>query len=184
MKDTVLARRYARALFDLAVERDILDKICSELLSFEHSLQTHAGMRSFLYSQNVSKMEKASKLEAVLQDSVSNVFVNFLHVLLRKNRESIFTTVAHEFMRMVDDHQKKTRATTITAVPLDKQALAKLKSVLDKAFGKDVQIDNRVDASVLGGIVVSVDGQLLDGSLSSQLRRLEGQLMGSSNSKH
>ncbi|MFQ5649539.1 MAG: ATP synthase F1 subunit delta [bacterium] len=184
MKETVLARRYAHALFELAVERGILESISNEVVSFENTLQSNRGFRLFLYSQGISKKEKRAKIEEALQDKVSNVFVNFLHVLLEKNRERVFPTIATEFRLLLDNHHKRTRASTITAVRLEKKTLAKLKSILDKAFDKDVQIDNHIDESILGGIVVNVDGRLLDGSLRSQLRRLESQLLGRTNSKH
>jgi len=184
LKDTVLAKRYARALFEIALERGVLDKISKEMKSFEHTLQTNQKFRIFLYSQDVSKKEKQAKIEAVLQDKVSNVFVNFVHVLLQKHREFIFSLIAREFFAMVDKHFKRIRASTTTAVPMDKRSLSKLKSILDKTFDADVHIENEVDETILGGIVVNVEGRLLDSSLSSQLRRLEAQLRESANNKN
>jgi len=130
----------------------------------------------------VSKAEKRAKIETILQDRASNVFVNFLLVLLQKNRESIFSDIAREYQALVDQRQKRTRAAATTAVPLDDKAIARLKSVLDKAFDSDVRIDSEVDPSILGGIIVNVNGRLLDGSLKSQLRRLKSQLVENTNS--
>ncbi len=183
MKDIVLARRYAGALFEIAKERNILDTVQNEIISFGQNLESHSGFRLFLYSQGLSQKEKIAKVEERLQDSVSSVFYNFLLVLLRKKREAVFPTIAKEFQRLVDQENKRIWATTTSAVALDEQSLAQIKSLLDQAFKSDVRINNRIDESILGGIIVSVDGKLLDGSLKSQLDKLQSQLATNKNGR-
>ncbi len=183
MKETVLAKRYARALFEIALEQGIVESVHREVVSFEESLQSSAGFRSFLYSQDLSKKEKKDKIESVLQDRVSNVFFNFLLVILRKNRELIFESIAFEFRRLVDKHNRRVRATATTSVAITDSTLLSLKSVLDKIFSADVDISNEVDQSILGGIIVNVEGRLLDGSIKSQLQRLGNRLAKSPDGK-
>ncbi|NIR51383.1 F0F1 ATP synthase subunit delta [candidate division KSB1 bacterium] len=182
MKENVLAKRYARALFEMAEERGILDKIHDEVRTFYQSIQSNSDLQKLIDSQEISKREKQSTVESLLQDRVSNVFLNFLFLLLKKNRESLFFRIANQLDALVDDYHQKVQAATITAVPLDSDSLAKLKNFLDKTYNADVNINNRIDPSILGGIIVEVDGEVFDGSLQSQLKRLKGQLKESSNS--
>ena len=182
MKDTVLARRYAKALFQLAVERKILDTIQNEVRFFSQSLDDNLQFRLFLFAQNISKKQKRERIERLIQDQVSNVFFNFVLVLLKKNREFIFPEIAKEFQYFVDKHHRKINALAITAQPLDEKSSSKLKSLLDKTFDADVQIQNDIDSTILGGIVVNVEGHVFDGSLQSQLARLKDDLV--SNSKN
>ncbi len=182
MKDTVLARRYAKALFQLAVERKILDTIQNEVRFFSQSLDDNLQFRLFLFAQNISKKQKHERIERLIQDQVSNVFFNFVLVLLKKNREFIFPEIVKEFQSIVDKHHRKINALAITAQPLDERSSSKLKSLLDKTFDADVQIKNDIDSSILGGIVVNVEGHVFDGSLQSQLARLKDDLV--SNSKN
>ncbi len=177
MKDTVLARRYAKALFELAVEKKSLDKIQNEVRSFAQSLDDDRQFRLFLFAQDVSKKQKQEKLEKLIQGNVSNVFFNFVLVLLNKNREFIFPEIAREFQYFVDKHHRKINALAITAQPLDEKSSSELKSLLDKTFDADVQIRNDLDVSILGGIVVNVEGHVFDGSLQSQLDRLKDDLI-------
>lgn len=181
MKNTVLARRYAKALFELAVERKILDTIQNEVRSFSQSLDDNLQFRLFFFAQDVSKKQKREKIEELMQDRVSNVFFNFVLVLLKKNREFIFPEIVKEFQSIVDKYHRKMNALAITAQPLDEKSSSKLKSLLDKTFDADVRIRNDIDASILGGIVVNVEGHVFDGSLQSQLARLKDDLV--SNSK-
>ena len=182
MKDTVLARRYAKALFELAVEKKILDTIQKEVAFFSQSLDDNLQFRLFLFAQNISKKQKREKIERLIQDQVSNVFFNFVLVLLKKNREFIFPEIAKEFQYIVDKHHRKINALAITAQPLDEISSSKLKSLLDNTFDADVQIKNDIDASILGGIVVNVEGHVFDGSLQSQLDRLKDDLITNSKS--
>ena len=182
MKDTVLARRYAKALFELAVEKKILDTIQNEVVFFSQSLDDNLQFRLFLFAQNISKKQKREKIERLIKDQVSNVFFNFVLVLLKKNREFIFPEIVKEFQYFVDKHHRKINALAITTQPLDEKSSSKLKSLLDKTFDADVQIKNDIDTTILGGIVVNVEGHVFDGSLQSQLARLKDDLV--SNSKN
>jgi len=182
LKDTVLARRYAKALFELAIEKKILETIQNEVVFFSQSLNDNAQFGLFLFAQNVSKKQKREKIEKLIQDRVSNVFFNFVLVLLKKNREFIFPEIAKEFQYIVDKHHRKINALAITALPLDEKSSSNLKSLLDKTFDADVQIKNDIDASILGGIVVNVEGHVFDSSLQKQLARLKDDLI--SNSKN
>ncbi len=183
MKERVLARRYARALFELAAERGVMDRIHEDVRALRSAVQQSADLRLVFHSQEISKQEKQAVIAALLQGKASPLFLNFFQVLLRKSRERLYETVASEFDALVDRHRKKLHAATVTAVPLDSAFLGKLKSLLDRTYQADVDIECRVDPSILGGIVVRVDGQVFDGSLQSQLRRLRSQLSERTNSR-
>lgn len=168
-----MAKRYARALFELARERGIIEKIRQEIDLFLQSLQTNPALQHFLNSQEVSRSVKKKTMERLFQDWLSNVFFNFILVLLNKNRQSIFNRIAREFEVLYDKYTKKIRASTITAIPLDEGTLSSLKESLSRAYKADVEIENKIDPDILGGIIITVDGQVLDGSLQGQLRRLK-----------
>ncbi|MFQ5750457.1 MAG: ATP synthase F1 subunit delta [bacterium] len=183
MKENVLARRYARALFELAKERKILTNIRHEMEFFDESIDKNQDLRLLLSSHEISKKEKIKTIEKLLQDRVSNVFFNFILLLLKKNREVLYSAIAREFGVLFDKFNKRVRAKTITAVPLDAKLIYTLKNRLDRAYSADVQIDSLTDPSILGGIIVNVEGQVFDGSLQSQLSRLRYQLTEKINSR-
>lgn len=183
MRNRVLARRYAKALFELAADRKMLDVVHKDVISFSELLEKNQPLKYVVFGQDVNKKQKAQAIGKAIQDKVSNVFFNFLLVLFDKSRSTIFPEIVAEFQVLVDEHDKKINAVTTTAVPVDSKLSKELKVLLDKLFSADVQITNRVDPSILGGIVVSVDGQILDGSLSNQLRRLKQQFAHGQNGK-
>jgi F-type H+-transporting ATPase subunit delta len=177
LKDKVLARRYAGALFELAVEKGELDKLAAEVAFFDRLLAEHRDLRHFIFAQDVSKREKSETLQILMQDKVSPMFFNFLLVVLRKNRELVFPVIAEEFGRLVDRHNNKIHAVTTTATPMQEQLQQRLKEYLDEAFAADVVLNAEIDPEILGGIVVHIQGQIIDGSLKNQLQRLKQNLL-------
>jgi F-type H+-transporting ATPase subunit delta len=184
LKENVLAKRYAKALFEISNERRILDNVRKDIAFFDENLRGNSDLRLFLHSKGISKKEKIATIEKLLQDRVSNVFFNFITLLLKKNRASLFSTVVLEFDKLTDRHNKRVRATAHSAVPLDPDALSKIKLFLDREFDADVHIKNRTDPSILGGVIVDVGGQVYNGSLQSQLFRLRAKLVDSSVSQN
>ncbi|RMD92930.1 MAG: F0F1 ATP synthase subunit delta [Calditrichaeota bacterium] len=176
MKENILARRYARALFELSKEKNILEKIRQEVEFFSDYVQNDRNFEFFLNSQQISKKQKIAAIEKLFQDRVSNLFFNFLLVLLKKNRQTIFPIVAQEFEKLYDHYYKRIRATTITAIPLDNQSVDRVKKVLNQKFGAEVQLRVKTNPDILGGLIIQVDGQIYDGSIASQLNRLKQQL--------
>ncbi|HEX9652440.1 MAG TPA: ATP synthase F1 subunit delta [bacterium] len=177
MKENILAKRYARALFQLANEHRLLDKIHGEVEFLADSIGTNSEMRRLLLSREIKKNEKKQVLEKLLQGRVSNIFYNFVTLLVQKNREALFLLIARQFGVLYDRSHKKVRVAAITAETLDRKFVKALKEFLDRKFDADVEIENRIDQSILGGLIVSVEGQVFDGSVQSQLRRLRDQLL-------
>ena len=183
MKEDVLSRRYARALFELAKERQILANIRKEIEFFHDNLSSNQDLKQFLGAREISKKEKIRTIEKLFQDRVSNVFFNFVLLLLRKNRQVLFPTIFAEFGKLFDRHNKKVRARAYTAVPLEPLALANLKGFLDREFNADVEIENLTDLSIIAGLVVDVNGRVFNSSLQNQLGRLKRQLTEDSRSR-
>jgi F-type H+-transporting ATPase subunit delta len=96
-----------------------------------------------------------------------------MQVFVKKGRASVYPTVVVEFGKLVDKHYKRMHAITTTAVAMEDELQNRLKTALDGLYEADVGISNKVDPSILGGIIVQVEGQVLDGSLFNQLQRLK-----------
>jgi F-type H+-transporting ATPase subunit delta len=173
LRNTVLARRYAKALFQLAVEKDRLEQIHKELLQFADLVNDEQQLGSVFFAQDISKKQKRDILDELLDGKLSAVLLYFLRVLLENGRASVFPTIVDEFTRLVDKYDKRIQATATTAVAMSETLQSRLKMILDKTFAADVSITNRIEPDILGGIIVQIEGQVLDDSLHNQLRRLQ-----------
>lgn len=181
MKQEILARRYAKALFQLAQARKMLDKVRGELHSFAAALEENQEFGDFFRSPENSRAAKRAAVEKVFHARYSNIFFNFLLLVVQKGRHNAINEIVRAFDDLYDRFARRTRALAITAVPMDSKLADDLKARLSKSLNKQVDLENQVDPSILGGIVLNIDGKVLDGSVKQQLERLRTQLLGRMN---
>lgn len=172
MKEGILAQRYAKALFDVALERKLLEKARGELHDFVSRLEENPELSYFLRSPERSRAEKRQLVERAMQDRYSNIFFNFLVLLINKGRIALYREVQQAFNELYDRHHRKVRALAVTAMPMAKSELETLQSDLAQALNRVLEIENRVDPAIVGGIVLNIEGKILDGSVRRQLERL------------
>lgn len=172
MKEGILAQRYAKALFAVAVDKKLLEKVRDELYDFVARLENNPEFSHFLRSPERSRAEKRQLVERVFADRYSNIFCNFLLLLIDKGRIPLYRDVRQAFSALYDQHHRKVRALAITAMPMAKGELEVLQSDLAQAMNRTLEIENRIDPAILGGIVLDIDGKILDGSVRRQLERL------------
>ena len=108
----------------------------------------------------------------MFQDRYSAVFFNFLALVADKGRSMLHADIARAFNELYDHHHRKAQALAITAAPMDKGELTKLQTDLSKAMKLTLEIENRVDPAILGGLVLNIDGKILDASVKRQLDSL------------
>ncbi len=172
MKEGILAQRYAKALFAVALERKLLDKVRGELHDFVARLESDKNLAEFMRSPESSRTDKRKVLEKAFQDRYSNVFFNFLALVVDKGRSTLYGDIHQAFNELYDRHHRKVRALAITAAPMDKDDLNTLQADLSRALQLTFEIENRIDPALLGGLVLNLDGKILDASVKRQLDSL------------
>jgi len=168
----LLARRYARALYELALERNCLDIVAKEIESFSILLNRNARLRAYLFSPQVEKRRKMGIMDELTKTRFSSLMHNFLALLVRKGRQGFINEIAFEFGRLLDKKRKRIRATITTVISLSSGSIEKLKQTLAQALNAEVVLESKVDPSILGGLIVNLDGKVVDGSIRHQLQRL------------
>lgn len=181
MKATVLARRYAKALFELAVEKDFLDTIAKEVAAFDQLIEENPRLKYFFHSPEEGKAGKRALVEKNFQDRFSALFIHFVFLLLEKGRQNIFGDIAVEFDRICDKHFNKIRASTITAVPLVESQINSLKKKLGDQYKATFDVENYVDPEILGGMILNIDGKVIDASLRNQLEKMKATMFANRN---
>jgi F-type H+-transporting ATPase subunit delta len=171
-----VARRYARALFELAAQQSSLDGILQEVNEFGRILADDRRLRAFLLSPLVEKSYKIRALEQAVNGRVSPLFHRFLLLLVRKGRQDLYQEIAFEMGRLYDSLKNRSRATVLSAIPLTVDQLEAVRQRLAKASQSEVLVDNKVDPAILGGLVVRMNDQVLDASVAHQLERLRKEL--------
>jgi len=179
LKTHPLAKRYARALFELAEQAGQINAIAGELKTFTALLEEQPRIKAFIMSQDVEKKRKLEVLEDLLKDKATPLIYQFLTVLVEKGRQNYYAEIVFEYNRFQDQKDGRVHAQVISAVPLQKEQLERVRQQLADNLKAEIILDHMVDASILGGVIIRVEGKVIDGSLRKQVERLRRELHGS-----
>jgi F-type H+-transporting ATPase subunit delta len=174
------ATRYARALFDVAVaERVDLDVLQRELSGFAAMVTGHETLSRALMSPTVPAAKKRAVVDALFASGgqVSPLLGKMLALLAERDRLTLLPELAAAFERRLMDHRQVVRASLSTAVELPPERVAALRDGLAQATGREVQLETRVDPSLVGGAVARIGSTVFDGSVTTQLERLKRSLI-------
>ncbi len=169
------AKRHAQAVFQLARERDEVEKWRSELKTIAATLGD-PQLRAILEDQKIHLGDKESLINKCLP-GISQLALNFTYLLVAKQRLNILEQIVSEYERMADALQGLEHAQVVTALPIDKQEEAKLTEHLATITGKKIVLTTEVDPAIIGGFVARVGDKLIDGSTKAKLEALKRSLV-------
>ena len=169
-----LADRYATALFELALERDALEKIERDLDVIRALVDGSDDLKRVVRSLTLTRAEQGKALDAVLERLGSSQYVrNFVALLARNRRVFLLTDMIAAFQAKLSEHRGEVSAEVTSAVPLKANHLDAVREALRGIVGRDVALETRVDPSLIGGLTVRVGSRMLDNSLRTKLQNLE-----------
>ena len=173
------ANRYAKALFDVALEEKAdLAQIDRDLQAFEDMLETSPDLALNLSRGSVTDAQRRSLMQAVAKAMSLTTPVTKLAVLLGTNRRlELVPDLAAAFRARLLAHQNVVRAEVTSAAPLSAEKSKALEESLSKVTGKKVEISASVDPELLGGVVARIGSTVYDGSVKTQLTRLRQELV-------
>ncbi len=172
-----IAKRYARAFFEIAEEEKMLEKYYDELRQFSSVVSQNQSLKEFLANPIFEQDNKKQVLEQIISRmKLSPMTVNFLKLLIDKRRMDVLADIESCYRQMMDEALKKLRVTVKTAFPLSADMLNYVTSALERMTGKQVDVTVETDQNLLGGIVIGVGDTLYDGSIKSQLNNMRNLL--------
>ncbi|MGD9117580.1 MAG: ATP synthase F1 subunit delta [Dehalococcoidia bacterium] len=174
MAGRVYARRYARAVFEIALERKELDKWRADLKQVA-ALGDDAAFMAVIENPKVGFDKKEKLLAEALKD-VNPLARNLVYLLVSRGRFGMIGDITQEYHRLLDGYRGIEHAEVVTAVPLDDKEKKKLEEHLGEVVGKKIVLESSVDPSLVGGMIARVGGKLLDGSTYSKLLALKKDL--------
>ena len=170
------AKRYAQAVFQIALEKGEPDRWQSDLKKIA-SLEQDDVLVRLLESPKLPFSDKVRLLSERLAD-INPLVLNLVCLLVARGRLGLLGEIAEEYQRLLDSYRGIEPAEVITAVPLEDEDKRKLEERLSDIAGKKVIIYTKVDPALVGGIVARFGGKLLDGSTRSRLEALKKEIGG------
>ena len=170
MKNQVVAKRYSRALFNLALEEKAVERYAGELDSFNQVLKNLPDLEDALRNPLYPEGAKQTVLQKVsAQMELSPIINSFLSLLIERKRIRHLPEISNYYHRLIDESSNISRAKVKAAVQLADAEVNEIAAALEKKIGKKVLVEFEVDPSLLGGVFAQIGDFVLDGSVKRQL---------------
>ena len=173
------ARRYARALLDVALEGKQAEPLRAELDAIVAVVAGHRDLAALLSNPAVSAERKRKLVAAVAkQAKASELLGRLLGLLGERDRLGELPAVAAAYAKLLNAHKGVVAAEAVSAAPLDETQARAVAQALGSVTGREVDLTSRVDPALLGGMLVNMEGRTYDGSVRARLQSLRRRLSG------
>jgi F-type H+-transporting ATPase subunit delta len=168
---TTLARPYARAVFEVARDAGQLPA-WSERLVYAAALVSSPEIRQFSGDPRISRDQMLKLFSDLGEGRFDDQFIAFLQVLINFGRLGLLPEIAAQFEHYRREAEARIRVEVSSAMPMSDEEVAGLSKRLQARFGREVDLDIEVDASLIGGAVIRAGDQVIDGSVRGRLEQL------------
>ncbi|MGL6104704.1 F0F1 ATP synthase subunit delta [Romboutsia sp.] len=173
---SIVAGRYAEALFQIGEETASTTKLYEELNEVVDILKSNVDFNNVLKSPLVAKGEKKNLVEKVFGNQLSVNLNSFLKIMIDKDRMSALEAVSKYYKVLLNEKNNIIEGIAITAVTMSLEELKQLEAKLSSKYNKNVTLENKVDESILGGILVRLGNEEIDGTVKTRLAGMKEQL--------
>lgn len=178
LDQNTVAERYAKAMIELAEADDQLDQTYQELVALRTIFTDNPSLQS-AFSGTKLKLDQKQGLVDELKQGASKYVANLVQMVYDYGRMNDMVAIIDEFERQYDEKKKYVHAVVVTAVQLDETRRANLKNALAKRYGANqIILDEQVDPDIIGGAVIKIGSETLDGSVATKLNKMRRLLVG------
>ncbi|RKD23066.1 ATP synthase F1 subunit delta [Ammoniphilus oxalaticus] len=173
MSSPIVAKRYAYAFFEVASEKNQVDAIEQELQLIKQAMDENPAFLQFLQHPQITKAEKKKEITTVFKDKISEITLDFFNLLIDKSREDIITFTPVFFTEKANEARGLVDAVVTSVEPLSEEQEAGIAQSFNRLLNKEIRIQNQLDPSIMGGVIVQIGDRLYDGSVAGRLNRLQ-----------
>ena len=174
--EKLVGKRYAEALFGAAVDLNKLEEFRSEIQFVADTFESSEELKTIFEHPKLSTSEKKDILNELFKERISTEVLNLCYIMVDKGRGKHIKDVSDVYNQLANKKQGIVDAEAITAVAMTTEELENLKATLSKKLGKQVDLSNTIDKTIVGGVVVEVEGKIIDGSVKGKLNDIHRSL--------
>jgi F-type H+-transporting ATPase subunit delta len=173
---TVVAKRYARALFEVAQEKQMTSQVEEDLKNIVGTVNENNNLAKILQHPGIAADAKLNVLKEIFGGKVSDIVLNTLKLLIERRREGVINALLYDYVAIANEALGQAKATVYTAFPVSEEEIAKIAEQFGKLSGKTIRVEHVIDQKLLGGLQVRIGDRLYEGSLAGKLDRLKKSL--------
>ena len=175
MNDSKISVRYSRALFQIAVEKKLLDKVCEDMLFISEVCKINE-VKEVLESPIIVPSKKKKIFHSFLEKNIENVTLELVDLLIKNGRESFLPAVARVFRDETLKYKGITETYLTTAVPVNDKIRKEISEMISSIFKTKVELKETIDKEIIGGFILRVNDNFIDGSIRNILRKIRKDL--------
>lgn len=172
----LVSKTYSSALFEVAVEMDMMDQILAEYEFVANSLDENPEFYEILTSPKLSLTEKKNILNETYEKHISKELSSFFSLLVDKQRSNVLREAYDDYKILVETQKGLVVASVESVIPLEANEIKELEAKLNQVTGKTVTVNNIINPEIMGGLVVKVGDKIIDGSVKRKLEGLKHEL--------
>lgn len=168
-----VAKRYAKALFDLATEKNSLDSVYNDINLVNDCISSSRDLSLLLKTPIVTSDRKEKVMDSLFGGKVNELTHAYIKLIVGKGRESAIPEIANQFIQKYKDQKGITTANVTSAVPLHHETKSAIIKLIEDATKKQVELIDKVDADMIGGYIIKVGDRQFDTSINRKLQELK-----------
>lgn len=170
-KEVALARVYSQALFEVSTGRDATAEVLEEIAMLGKLASEDREFANFLSSPMVDAKDRQSAIDKMFRGRLSDVVVDTLQVVNRKGRLALLPAIAEQYRQLLRDRDQRVEVLVWTAVPLSEALRSEIRAVAARYTGREPDLRETVDPSLIGGLVLEVGDRKVDGSVLFEISK-------------
>ncbi len=171
-----IAKRYSKALLDVARSKNDYDEICEDLANIDELLSEESNLgdfKKFLLHPAIPVAEKKDLIKSIFEGKVQQETLNLLYLLVEKNKINLVPAIFHAYEDALDAEKNILKIHVVSAVEMDEDSISKLKAKLESVLHQQVKFDFEIDPDIIAGLVLRTRCITYDGSIAAKLERFE-----------
>lgn len=173
MSDFSISSRYAKAFYEIAEEKKVLEKISGDIRLIHNTLRDSKELRAVLQNPIISEEKKHSIIKELFTEKIDSSTQGFLDFVINKNREELLFGITKRFLELFDEHAGIVNADVTSAIELDERQKINIKKKLEDYTDKQVRLSFSLDKNLIGGFIVKIQDTVVDASIRHQLQLLK-----------
>jgi F-type H+-transporting ATPase subunit delta len=175
MNDSKISVRYSRALFQTATEKNLLDKVNADMI-FILEICKIDEIKEVLESPVIRPSKKTAIFHGILEKNTEKITLSLVDLLIKNGRENFLPAVARVFRNETLKYKGITETYLTTAVPVNDKIRKEISEMITSVFKTKVELKESVDKEIIGGFILNVNDNYIDGSVRNKLRKIRKEL--------
>ena len=177
MKGTLVGSRYAKSLLDLSIENNSVEKVNNDMVMLSEVCEDSKDFINLLNNPIIHASKKEEVFKALFSGKMESVSLDFLTLITKNSRANIIPAIANSFISQYKAHKGIVDVVLTSAEPLEDATKAKIIEKIKSTVKGEIVLEEKIDASLIGGFIVQIEDKQIDSSVASQLTNLKNILL-------